>query len=48
MTNIFDSVKNWAKKPFSTDMNLGQWFLFLGLAIIISAFWNRVLHDIIE
>jgi hypothetical protein len=36
----------WLKKPFSVDMTAGEWFLFIGLLIVIVALWNIILYRI--
>jgi uncharacterized protein involved in cysteine biosynthesis len=34
---------DWLKKPYSEDMSVKGWFAFLGLLIILSYLWSRVL-----
>lgn len=39
---------NWASRPFSVDMTAGEWFLFIGLIIVIIALWNIILFRITD
>lgn len=45
---IWDKFKVWAAKPFSVDMTATEWFLFIGLLIVIVALWNVILFRILE
>jgi hypothetical protein len=45
---VWDKFKAWASKPFSVDMTAGEWFLFIGLLIVIVALWNIILYRILE
>lgn len=36
------------KKPYSDDMSAFDWFLFIGLLILISAGWGVILRHITE
>ena len=48
MTGFWGTFKTWLKHPFSVDMTAGEWFLFIGLLIVIIALWNIVLFRIVE
>lgn len=48
MQGFISDYKNWAAKPFSADMPVSQWFLFIGLLIVIVIFWNIMLRHLIE
>lgn len=37
---------SWLKKPYSDDMSVSGWFAFLGLMLILSWLWSRVLRTI--
>ena len=39
-------IKQWAAMPFSSQMSVTGWFLFLGLIIVIAYLWTRVLRHI--
>lgn len=43
---MWDRFKQWAQHPFSVDMTAGEWFLFIGLLIVIIALWNIILYRI--
>lgn len=40
------NFKAWVKQPYSEDMDVFHWFLFLGLLIVLSAGWAVVLKHI--
>jgi len=40
---MWQDFKTWASAPFSMDMNIGHWFLFLGLLILLLAAWRMIL-----
>jgi hypothetical protein len=42
------TVKKWWAKPLNTDGDVLQWFLFLGLVIVIIIAWNTILKFILE
>lgn len=45
---MWDKVKTWASHPFSVDMTSGEWFLFIGLLIVIIGLWNIILYRITD
>lgn len=44
--NAWNDFRAWAQKPFSTDMNVLYWFLFLGMLIVLLTGWRIVLAHI--
>jgi hypothetical protein len=46
--SFWDKFKTWASKPFSVDMTAGEWFLFIGLLIVIVGLWNIILFRITD
>lgn len=46
--SFWGTFKAWAAKPFSVDMTAGEWFLFIGLLLVIVVLWNIILYRIIE
>lgn len=40
---MIKEFKAWAKEPFSADMTAAEWFLFIGLLVIILGAWNLIL-----
>lgn len=45
---MFSRFQQWAQKPFSVDMTATEWFLFVGLLIVIVVLWNIILYRITE
>jgi len=45
---MWQTFKQWAQKPFSVDMTATEWFLFIGLLIVIVALWNVVLYHLVS
>lgn len=45
---MWNDFKQWAQKPFSVDMTATEWFLFIGLLIVILALWNIILFRITD
>jgi len=48
MDAFTSEFKSWAKQPFSSDMPMSHWFLFIGLLLIIIAAWNIILNHLFE
>jgi len=46
LANATTDVTDWAKSPFSTDMDLLHWGLFTGLVIVLAVMWHIVLRDL--
>lgn len=38
----------WVQHPFSVDMTAQEWFLFIGLLIVIVGLWNIILFRITD
>lgn len=38
----------WLSRPFSVDMTAGEWFLFVGLIVVIIVLWNIILFRITD
>lgn len=43
---MLSSITAWAKQPFTEDMDLTHWALFVGLIIVLAISWAFVLHDL--
>jgi len=43
-----ETIKKWWGQPFNPSGDVVQWFLFLGLIIVIVIAWNTVLRFILE
>ena len=44
MNAVLADFAKWFAKPYDQDMNVGDWFLFLGLVAILSFAWSRILQ----
>jgi hypothetical protein len=42
------TIHKWWAQPFSADMDVGKWALFIGLIIVVIIAWNTVLRFILE
>lgn len=45
---MWSKFKAWAAQPFSVDMTASEWFLFIGLLIVIIGLWNIILYRITD
>jgi len=43
-TAMWQDFRDWAKRPFSADMDAIHWFYFFGLLIVIAAMWGMILR----
>lgn len=43
-----DAVTNWYKKPFDDEMDVKDWFLFIGMLTILGVVWNLILFNLKE
>lgn len=48
MDDFTASVQKWWAQPFNATGSVTNWFLFLGLIIVIIIAWNHILRFIIE
>lgn len=39
---------DWWKQPFSADMSVVHWFLFVGLVLVIMATWQLILSHLVR
>lgn len=44
--NFCNAVNRWLKQPFKEEGSALDWFLFLGLVLVIIFFWTRILARI--
>jgi hypothetical protein len=42
------SLDGWLTKPFSSDMSVTQWCLFIGLIMVASFAWSRMIRLILD
>jgi hypothetical protein len=43
---LWNHIQSWASAPFTSKMDLTQWFLFVGLLIVLVVLWTRILAHI--
>jgi len=48
MNGFMDEFRDWAAAPFSEDMPISHWFLFIGLLIVCALLWNVLLSHLID
>lgn len=48
MGDAAEAFKNFWRQPFSAQGSVVNWFLFIGLLIVIIFAWNRILRFIAE
>lgn len=44
---MFQGFKNFFSHPFSEDMSAGDWFLFIGLLLLILIAWHLILSHLL-
>ena len=47
-STLWGKFSGWSRRPFSVDMTAGEWFLFIGLLIVIIGLWNIILYRITD
>jgi len=45
---IVQEMKDTWRQPFRADMSATDWFMFIGLLLIIMIFWRIILRHITE
>lgn len=45
---MWQDMKNFLGRPYHADMNALDWFLFLGLIIVLMVMWRIILKHIVE
>jgi len=48
VTDFFNRFVTWVKKPYSSEMSALDWFLFLGLVIVIIFAWRSILNKVLD
>jgi|WetSurMetagenome_2_1015567.scaffolds.fasta_scaffold01633_7 hypothetical protein len=46
MDDALSHAQNWIAKPFSEDMSVVRWALFVGLVLVLLVMWRIILHHI--
>jgi uncharacterized membrane protein len=44
-SNLWSDYKSFYSKPFSSDMDVTGWFLFIGLMIVLLFAWGIILGE---
>jgi hypothetical protein len=45
---IGESFDNWLTSPFSSDMSVLKWALFVGLILVACLGWSRIIRLILD
>ena len=48
LEQYWSDVKKWAAKPYNEDGNVLDWFLFVGLWIVCTVLWARVIRRLVD
>lgn len=48
MQNYLDDLKGWLKHPYNEEGSALQWFLFIGLWVVCTYLWVKVIHDLAD
>jgi len=44
--DFLERIQNLYTRPFREEMDLLQWFLFIGLIMVAAFLWSRVLNSL--
>ncbi len=45
---VLSNMLGWAGMPFSEDMDLFHWALFVGLILILAFLWSGLINRVVE
>lgn len=48
MDYLTEALKNFVTRPFSEDMDVGEWAAFTGLIVLLAILWTRVLKHVLD
>lgn len=48
MGDVTSRFMSWIKKPYDDDMTAIDWFLFIGLIIVIIVAWSSILRKVLD
>jgi hypothetical protein len=48
LETYWNDVKHWAAHPYNEDGNLFDWVLFVGLWVIATLLWVRVIRRLVD
>jgi hypothetical protein len=43
IAELVAATRRWVEQPFSTTMDLGHWFLIVGVLLVSALLWSRIL-----
>lgn len=46
ISETIESLKTWARQPYDETMDLGRWFLFAGLLMVITIMWTMIFKEL--
>lgn len=48
MQKFWQSFVEWTKQPYSPDMTVFDWFLFIGLIIVLFWIWGTLIRKVVD
>ncbi len=45
MKTVFQNFLDWYNQPFKQEMSVTNWFLFVGIVLVIIWLWSRILKE---
>jgi hypothetical protein len=48
LNSFITDLKAWARKPYDDEMNLFDWFLFIGIWVVATILWTRVIRRLAD
>lgn len=48
MREFFDGFGEWVKRPYSPDMTVLDWLLFVGLLVTAIFVWTQLIRKVVD
>lgn len=48
MENFWTEFVDWTKQPYGPNMTVFDWFLFIGLVIVIFWAWGMLIRKVVD
>lgn len=48
MADFINKFGEWLKRPYSENMTVLDWFLFLGMVLVAVFVWTRLIRKVID
>jgi len=48
LDTFISDVKNWAMRPYREEGSIFDWFLFVGLWVVLTILWMRVIRRLAD